>query len=121
LPANKDGATILQLFSFDYGDHMYYSIIGTDVPESLQKRLSVRPEHLARLETLQNEGRLLTAGPFPAIDTEDPGDAGFSGSLIVAEFESLIDARQWADDDPYMAAGVYQSVSVKPFKKVFPK
>ncbi len=100
---------------------MYYSIVGTDVPDSLQKRLSVRPEHLARLETLQNEGRLLTAGPSPAIDSEDPGEAGFSGSLIIAEFDSLTDARQWANADPYMAAGVYESVSVKPFKKVFPQ
>jgi uncharacterized protein YciI len=100
---------------------MYYSIIGTDVPNSLKKRLSARPEHLARLENLQNEGRLLTAGPFPALDSEDPGQAGFTGSLIVAEFDSLISAQQWADDDPYITAGVYDSVSVKPFKKVFPK
>ena len=97
---------------------MYYSIIGTDVKNSLNKRLSVRPEHLARLEKLQNEGRLLTAGPFPAIDSEDPGEAGFTGSLIVAEFESLSSAQRWADEDPYMAAGVYDSVLVKPFKKV---
>ena len=100
---------------------MYYSIIGTDVKNSLNKRLSVRPEHLARLEKLQNEGRLLTAGPFPAIDSEDPGEAGFTGSLIVAEFESLSSAQRWADEDPYMAAGVYDSVLVKPFKKVFPQ
>lgn len=100
---------------------MYYSIVGTDVPDSLSKRLSVRPQHLARLEKLQDEGRLLTAGPFPAIDSEDPGEAGFSGSLIVAEFESLISAQQWADDDPYVAAGVYDSVFVTPFKKVFPQ
>ena len=100
---------------------MYYAIIGTDVANSLNKRLSVRPEHLARLESLQNEGRLLTAGPFPAIDSEDPGEAGCTGSLIVADFESLVAAQQWADDDPYIAAGVYDSVSVKPFKKVFPQ
>jgi uncharacterized protein YciI len=100
---------------------MYYAIIGTDIANSRNKRLSVRPEHLARLETLQNEGRLLTAGPFPAIDSEDPGEAGFTGSLIVADFESLVAAQQWADDDPYIAAGVYDSVSVKPFKKVFPQ
>ena len=100
---------------------MYYAIFGTDVANSLNKRLSVRPEHLARLESLQNEGRLLTAGPFPAIDSEDPGEAGFTGSLIVADFESLVAAQQWADDDPYIAAGVYDSVSVKPFKKVFPQ
>ncbi|MEA1889331.1 MAG: YciI family protein [Pseudomonadota bacterium] len=100
---------------------MYYAIIGTDIPDSLDKRLSVRPEHLARLEQLQDEGRLLTAGPFPVIDSEDPGPAGFSGSLIVAEFESLSDAQLWADNDPYIKAGVYASVSVKPYKKVFPQ
>ena len=100
---------------------MYYTIIGTDVPESLERRISVRQEHLARLEKLQNEGRLLTAGPFPDIDSEDPGPAGFSGSLIVAEFNSLSDAQQWADNDPYIKAGVYESVSVKPYKKVFPQ
>jgi len=100
---------------------MYYAIIGTDVVNSLNKRLSVRPEHLARLKKLQNEGRLLTAGPFPAIDSEDPGEAGFTGSLIIADFESLNSAQQWADNDPYIAAGVYESVLVKPFKKVFPQ
>ena len=100
---------------------MYYAIIGTDVANSLSKRLSVRPQHLARLEKLQDEGRLLTAGPFPAIDSEDPGEAGFTGSLIVADFESLNSAQQWADNDPYITAGVYTSVSVKPFKKVFPQ
>ena len=100
---------------------MYYTIIGTDVTNSLNKRLSVRPEHLARLEKLQDEGRLLTAGPFPAIDSDDPGEAGFTGSLIVADFESLNSAQQWADEDPYIAAGVYDSVVVKPFKKVFPQ
>ena len=100
---------------------MYYVINGTDVADSLQKRLSVRAEHLARLDQLQNEGRLLTAGPLPAIDAEDPGTAGFTGSLIVAEFDSLASARQWANTDPYMLAGVFDSVSVKPFKKVFPQ
>jgi len=100
---------------------MYYTIIGTDVPESLERRLSVRQKHLARLEQLQNEGRLLTAGPFPGIDSEDPGPAGFSGSLIVAEFNSLSEAQKWADSDPYIDAGVYASVSVKPYKKVFPQ
>ena len=100
---------------------MYYTIVGTDVPNSLDRRLSARPEHLARLEKLQDEGRLLTAGPFPAIDSADPGAAGFSGSLIIAEFESLTAAQQWADKDPYIGAGVYESVSVKPFKKVFPQ
>jgi uncharacterized protein YciI len=100
---------------------MYYVIIGTDVQDSLERRISARPAHLERITTLQDEGRLLTAGPFPGIDSEDPGTAGFTGSLIVAEFDSLADAQQWADADPYMAAGVYENVSVKPFKKVFPQ
>lgn len=100
---------------------MYYAIIGTDVPDSLERRLSVRPEHLKRLEQLQNEGRLLTAGPFPGIDSEDPGPAGFTGSLIVAEFGSHSAAQQWADSDPYIEAGVYATVSVKPYKNVFPQ
>lgn len=99
---------------------MWYSIIGTDVPDSLQKRLAARPAHLARLQALQDEGRLLLAGPFPAVDAVDPGPAGFSGSLIVAEFASLQDAQQWADADPYVAAGVYEKVDVRPFRKVFP-
>ncbi|HEX8964258.1 MAG TPA: YciI family protein, partial [Rhodocyclaceae bacterium] len=89
--------------------------------DSLQKRLEARPAHLARLERLQAEGRLVLAGPCPAIDAPDPGPAGFSGSLIVAEFESLAAARAWADADPYMAAGVYAGVAVKPFKLVLPK
>lgn len=100
---------------------MYYVIIGTDVQDSLERRISARPAHLERITTLQDEGRLLTAGPFPGIDSADPGTAGFTGSLIVAEFDSLADAQQWADADPYMAAGVYETVSVKPFKKVFPQ
>ena len=100
---------------------MYYAIIGTDVSGSLEKRISSRPEHLQRLTRLQDEGRLLTAGPLPAIDSDDPGDAGFSGSIIIAEFESLPAAQQWAEKDPYMIAGVYASVSVTPFKKVFPQ
>ena len=100
---------------------MYYVIIGTDVQDSLERRISARPAHLERITSLQDEGRLLTAGPFPGIDSEDPGTAGFTGSLIVAEFDSLADAQQWADADPYMAAGVYENVSVKPFKKVFPQ
>ena len=100
---------------------MYYVIIGTDVQDSLDRRLSARPAHLERIVKLQDEGRLLTAGPFPGIDSEDPGTAGYTGSLIVAEFDSLSDAQQWADADPYMAAGVYHSVLVKPFKKVFPQ
>lgn len=99
---------------------MLYAIIGEDVPDSLEKRLSVRPSHLERLNILQNEGRLVIAGPLPAIDSIDPGPAGFSGSLIVAEFDSLEAAQAWADADPYVSAGVYSKVSVKPFKKVFP-
>ena len=99
---------------------MLYAIVGQDVPDSLDRRLAARPTHLARLQNLQQAGRLLLAGPFPVIDSNDPGTAGFSGSLIVAEFESLVDAQAWADADPYVATGVYASVSVKPFKKVFP-
>ena len=99
---------------------MWYAIVGQDMPGSLEKRQSARPAHLARLQTLQQDGRLLVAGPFPAIDSPDPGPAGFSGSLIVAEFDSLDAAQAWADADPYMAAGVYARVSVQPFKKVFP-
>lgn len=99
---------------------MFYAIVGQDVSDSLDQRLSVRPAHLDRLHTLQQAGRLLLAGPFPAIDSNDPGPAGFSGSLIVAEFDSLSAAQAWADTDPYIAAGVYSSVRVKPFKKVFP-
>ena len=98
---------------------MYYSIVATDNPDSLEKRLNARPAHLERLQQLQDTGRLLTAGPNPAIDNEDPGPNGFTGSLIIAEFDSLQDAQQWADTDPYIEAGVYSSVSVKPFKKVF--
>lgn len=100
---------------------MWYAIFASDVPNSLEKRLAARPEHLKRLETLQNEGRLYVAGPTPAIDSPDPGSAGFSGSLIIAEFESLDSAQSWADADPYVAAGVYASVEVRPFKLVFPK
>lgn len=99
---------------------MQYMIVGRDVPDSLQKRLSVRSEHLARLEALKAEGRLVLAGPLPAIDSLDPGPAGFSGSLIVAEFASLLEARAWADADPYLAAGVYAEVEIKPFKHVLP-
>ena len=99
---------------------MLYAIYGEDVPDSLEKRLSVRPAHVARLSQLQDAGRLLLAGPLPAIDSIDPGAAGFSGSLIVAEFASLTAAQIWADADPYVGAGVYARVSVKPFKKVFP-
>lgn len=99
---------------------MFYAIVGQDVPESLNLRLAARPAHLERLQALQQAGRLLLAGPFPAIDGNDPGSAGFSGSLIVAEFDTLADAQAWADADPYVAAGVYAGVSVKPFRKVFP-
>ena len=99
---------------------MFYAIVGQDVPDSLDRRLAARPAHLERLQVLQQAGRLLLAGPFPAIDSNDPGPAGFSGSLIVAEFESLDAAQVWADADPYVTAGVYAGVSVKPLKKVFP-
>jgi uncharacterized protein YciI len=99
---------------------MWYAIISQDVENSLEKRLSVRPAHIARLTKLQDEGRLLIAGPHPAIDSEDPGSAGFTGSLVVAEFDSLLAAQAWADIDPYIEAGVYQHVIVKPFKKVLP-
>jgi Uncharacterized protein conserved in bacteria len=99
---------------------MFYAIVGEDAPGSLDKRLAARPAHLERLNALQAEGRLLLAGPFPAIDSPDPGPAGFTGSLIVAEFDSLDAAQGWADADPYAAAGVYASVIVRPFKKVLP-
>ncbi|GKS68404.1 hypothetical protein W03_04080 [Nitrosomonas sp. PY1] len=99
---------------------MLYAISGEDVPNSLEKRMAVRSEHLGRLKLLQEEGRLILAGPHPAIDSIDPGPAGFSGSLIVAEFESLQAAKTWAEADPYINAGVYAKVTVKPFKKVFP-
>jgi len=99
---------------------MLYAIISQDVENSLQNRLKARPDHLARLQQLQDEGRLIVAGPHPSIDSNDPGEAGFSGSLVVAEFASLIEAQSWADADPYISAGVYQQVTVKPFKKVFP-
>jgi uncharacterized protein YciI len=98
----------------------FYVINSEDVPDSLEKRLAARPAHLARIETLQQEGRLILAGPYPAIDSPEPGPAGFSGSLIVAEFESLEAARAWAEADPYVTSGVYEKVSVKPFKKVLP-
>ncbi|WP_110657098.1 YciI family protein [Salinicola halimionae] len=99
---------------------MLYAIISDDIDDSLEKRLSVRPEHVKRLEALKDQGRLILAGPHPAIDSDNPGDAGFSGSLIVAEFESLEAAQRWADADPYVAAGVYSRVRVKPFKRVLP-
>jgi len=98
-----------------------YAIISVDVTDSLEKRLSARPAHLKRLQLLQDEGRLVLAGPHPAVDNDNPGDAGFTGSLIVAEFDSLAAAQLWADADPYSAVGVYANVTVKPFKKVFPQ
>lgn len=99
---------------------MWYAIEGFDGSDVLPRRLAVRPEHLARLTALRDEGRLLLAGPCPAIDAEDPGPAGFSGSIVIAEFASLEDARAWADADPYVAAGVYTRVEVRPFKRVLP-
>jgi len=99
---------------------MLYAIIATDVENSLDKRLSVRPAHLERLHQLKAEGRLVLAGPHPAVDSNDPGAAGFSGSLIVAEFDALTAAQAWAEADPYVAAGVYAQVLVKPFKHVLP-
>lgn len=99
---------------------MLYLIVGEDTPNSLEKRLAVRPEHVARLQALQAEGRLILAGPLPAVDAPDPGPAGFTGSAIVAEFPCLEDAKVWAAGDPYVAAGVYGNVVVRPFKKVLP-
>ncbi len=99
---------------------MWYLIYSEDVENSLEKRMQARPAHLERLQTLKAEGRLLVAGPTPAIDSEDPGPAGFSGSMVVAEFASLDAAKTWADADPYVAAGVYAKVVVKPYKKVLP-
>jgi len=99
---------------------MYYLIYSEDVENSLSLRMSVREKHLERLKNLQNEGRLLVAGPCPAIDSENPGDAGFTGSLIIAEFSDLQAAKQWADADPYIEACVYKNVTVKPYKKVLP-
>ena len=99
---------------------MLYMICATDVTNSLEKRLAARPAHLARLNALKDEGRLVIAGPFPAIDSPDPGPAGFTGSLVVAEFDSKEDAQRWANEDPYVDAGVYESVVVKPYKLVLP-
>lgn len=99
---------------------MLYAIISEDVNNSLERRLAARPDHLARLEKLRDEGRLVLAGPHPAVDSEDPGEAGFTGSLVIAEFEDLDGAQAWADADPYIIAGVYAKVTVKPFKKALP-
>lgn len=99
---------------------MLYAILGDDVPGSLEKRLAARPAHLERLKELQDAGRLLLAGPCPAIDSPDPGPAGFAGSLIVAEFDSLAEAQAWAAADPYATGGVFARTAVRPFRKVFP-
>lgn len=99
---------------------MWYSLVCTDVPDSLDRRLQARPAHLARLQALQYQGRLLVAGPNPALDTENPGTAGFTGSIIIAEFESLAAAQSWAAADPFVAAGVYANIDIKPFKKTLP-
>jgi uncharacterized protein YciI len=99
---------------------MYYVIFAQDTPNSLAKRLDARPAHLARLQALAEQERLLVAGPNPAIDDENPGEAGFTGSTVIAQFENLTQAQAWADADPYIEAGVYASVTVKPFKRVLP-
>ena len=99
---------------------MLYAISGTDAPDSLPARLRARVDHLARVRLLRDEGRLILAGPHPRLDTSEPGDAGYSGSLIVAEFDSLSDAKSWADDDPYIAAGAWTDVTVNPFVQVLP-
>ncbi len=99
---------------------MLYSIVGTDIKNSLQARLSARPEHVGRLKQLVEQGRLILAGPNPAIDSSDPGDAGFTGSIIIAEFDSLENAQSWANQDPYLLTGVYASVEVKPFNQALP-
>ena len=99
---------------------MLYAIISNDTEDSLEKRMSVRPKHIERLNQLKSEGRLVIAGPHPAIDNNDPGEAGFTGSLVIAQFDSLKEAQSWANDDPYMESGAYESVIVKPFKKVLP-
>lgn len=99
---------------------MWFAIVANDVPNSLEARIASRPSHLARLQQMQADGRLLLAGPFPAIASEDPGPAGFTGSLIIVEFEDLEAARAWAQEDPYLAAGVYSTVDVRPFRKTLP-
>ncbi|WP_201314690.1 YciI family protein [Dyella sp. EPa41] len=99
---------------------MWFAIIGTDVPDSLERRKSVRPAHIERLQKLLDEGRLFVAGAFPAIESEDPGPAGFTGSMILAQFASQAEAEAWAQADPYVAAGVYASVAIQPFRKALP-
>ena len=111
---------LLAIFTQTSCSTMLYAIISQDVNNSLEKRLAARPAHLERLQLLKQQGRLILAGPHPCIDSEDPGEAGFSGSLVVAEFESLTDAQDWADSDPYIEAGVYDQVNEKAFKKVLP-
>jgi len=114
------GISIIEIRGYRRAQVMLYAIVCTDAPDSLGKRLPARSAHMARLANLQDQGRLLLAGPFPNIDSSDPGLAGFSGSLIVAEFDSLETAHAWANADPYVNAGVFMNVSVKPFKKVLP-
>ena len=99
---------------------MLFSIVGTDVPNSLEKRMAARPDHVTRLKSLLEKGRLIIAGPNPAIDSTDPGEAGFTGSIIIAEFDNLESAQAWANEDPYLLTGVYESVVVKPFNKALP-
>lgn len=99
---------------------MWYLIYAEDVENSLGKRMAARPAHLERIQSLVDQGRILVAGPTPAVDSEDPAEAGFTGSLIIAQFESLSDAKAWADSDPYVTSGVFKSVTVKPYKKVLP-
>ena len=111
---------LCKMFWTSKGNLMLYAIISQDIENSLEKRIGARPNHIARLNKLKDEGRLILAGPHPANDTKDPGEAGFTGSLVVAEFENLKEARAWADSDPYVEAGVYSSVVVKTFNKVLP-
>lgn len=119
LHLRNDSLTVVLLSSLIRSLAVLYVIYAEDVANSLDKRMSVRPAHLARLQLLRDEGRLVTAGPMPAVDSNDPGQAGFTGSTVIAEFSSLEEAQAWANDDPYVAAGVYQKVDVKPYKQVF--
>jgi uncharacterized protein YciI len=119
LHLRNDSLTVVLLSSLIRSLAVLYVIYAEDVANSLDKRMSVRPAHLARLQLLRDEGRLVTAGPMPAVDSNDPGQAGFTGSAVIAEFSSLEEAQAWANDDPYVAAGVYQKVDVKPYKQVF--
>lgn len=119
IPAAYGTRDITLFMSLRGGNLLYYAIISEDIENSLPRRQSARPAHLQRLQQLADAGRLLLAGPHPAVDSDDPGEAGFSGSLVVAEFDDLAAAQAWADADPYVDAGVYSNVTVKPFKKVF--